>query len=242
MEAKNWCSVVFIDLDRTILEGPFEPVIFPLILGEIGQQAGLDTPALREAARQENWRRQCDPACSAVHTMDWDDIFAGLASRYGARLSTNAAEAVRQYAGPPYAQLYPGARQALEHLAAHPQRALVAATKGLARYQIPVLDGLGLTSLFTDILTPEGSQALKQELAFYGNWPACTAMQIMVGDLYEDDVLPAHAFGFRTVWRRHAGDPPVDTSCLPVQPDAMIYSLEALPDTIKRLENGVCSA
>jgi FMN phosphatase YigB (HAD superfamily) len=229
-------SVVFIDMDHTLLEGPFETAVFPQVLGEIARQSGLEFEALLRQARQENLRRLSNPACPAVQAMDWDDIFAELAARLGAKLHASAVEIVRAHAGPPHAALHSGALQALEQLAAaRPMRALVLATKGLRKYQLPVLEALGLLPFFDEIRTPDSSQALKQSLAFYGRWPRLTRVQIMVGDRYDEDVLPAHRFGFKTVWRAAS---PVDE--IPagesVRPDAVITSLGELPGVVERLE------
>ena len=250
-------SVVFMDLDHTLLEGPFEPLVFPRVLGELSRKTGLDFDSLLSLARQENRDRQADPSCPAERAMDWDDIFAQLALRFDVRLETSALELVQAHPGPPYSRLLPGAREALERLAAaRPRRALVLATKGLLRYQGPVLEALGLTSFFDDILAPDTRSALKKSLAFYEPWPEKTRLQIMVGDTYEDDVEPARRFGFRTVWKTHRPegtaaetDPftragqNLNGAKGPVPPpDAVIYSLDELPEVIDRLHHETLQA
>jgi FMN phosphatase YigB (HAD superfamily) len=183
--------------------------------------------------------------------MDWDDIFLTLAAHLGAKLTVNAQELVQAHPGPPYSALHPEAYAALSQLAvAKPGRALILATKGLRKYQLPVLEALGILPFFDDVLTPDATQALKNSLAFYGRWPQHSAVQIMVGDTYAEDVLPAHSFGFKTVWRIHpaAGEPlaaypfarPYARGGLPagqvVRPDAVIQALSELPAVIDRLE------
>lgn len=254
MAADRWESVVFIDLDHTLLEGPFDAVVFPQVLGKIAQQSGLDYDTLLRLVRKENLERQHNPAFSAVQAMDWDDILTQAAYRLGVKLKTNALEVVQVHPGPPYTLLHAGAREALEQLAAaRPGRALVLATKGLRKYQLPILEAHGLLPFFDDILTPDANQALKQSIAFYARWPQMTCVQIMVGDTYEDDILPARRFGFKTVWK-----PRVNPEASPaavvmdpflrvyekqyfltdqvVRPDAIILSLSELPEVVERLE------
>ena len=251
-------SVVFIDLDHTLLEGPFETAVFPIVLGEIAAQTGLSVETLKELARQENRARiaaarQQPPA--VVAAMDWDAIFAALAARLGVRLQARAADVVRQYARPPYIALHPGARQALQTLAAGPQRLLLAATKGLRKYQLPVLAALDLLPFFEELITPDSYGAMKQDLAFYGPWPQRAPLCIMVGDTYEDDVLPASGFGFKTVWRLDAASQPGEDlldgagpferpARLPAypggghtRPDAIILGLAELPGVVEQLEH-----
>lgn len=255
-------SVVFIDLDHTLLEGPFESVVFPQILGEISRATGLAYETLLQQVRRENLDRLVNPDYSPVQAMDWDDIFTCTADRLGVRLQSSALELVNAYLSPPYIHLHEGACEALEALASDkPRRALVLATKGLRKYQLPVLDALELARYFDEVLTPDSSLVLKQSPAFYGRWPKITRLQIMVGDNYQDDVLPAHGFGFKTVWvNRQGADQaihhpwysafhPSDTSTAaggvredPVQPDATIASLAELAPIIDRFEHEAFSA
>ena len=247
-------TVLFVDLDGTIIRGPFEGAVFPVLVGELAGATGLPPGELRQLVLQEYLGRQCDPHVPPVRAVDWDDIFATVAGRLGVRLQTSALEIVRSCAGPPHAAILEGADAVLGQLSsAH--RALVVATRGLARYQRPVLDALGLTPLFADILTPDTHQALKRSLAFYGPWPRLTALQISVGDQYEDDVLAPRSFGFRAVWKPEGAHPALGelAPCArpaaypyapdqPLRPDAIILSLAELPAVVERLEGEAFAA
>jgi FMN phosphatase YigB (HAD superfamily) len=133
-----------------------------------------------------------------------------------------------------------------------PHRALVVATKGLAKYQRPVLDALGLTPLITAILTPDTHTALKKHRAFFGDWPAQARLQIMVGDRYDDDVLAPASHGFKTVWKPGGldalllkKDPFVRALLYDYAPDqttpadVIIASFAELPAVVRRLEQAV---
>ncbi len=132
---------------------------------------------------------------------------------------------------------------------ARPDRATIIATKGLRKYQLPVLDALGLTPLCADILTPDTHGVAKGQLAFYGVWPLVTHVQICLGDLYEDDVLAPKRLGFRAIWKRNVADAELRQVAplarpgvfayaedQPVRPDAIVFSLDEVPDVVTALE------
>lgn len=249
--SRTWPCVVFIDLDATILRGPFESAVFPVVLPELAIKSGLDVKEVRRRVFQEYLDRQKAPGIPATLAVDWDDILDTVAARLGVKLEARALEIANSHAGPPYSAMLDDAGHVLQSLAA-PQRALVVATRGLGKYQLPVLDALGLTPFFTDILTPDANHALKQDLAFYGYWPWSTRLQISVGDQYEDDVAAPSRFGFKTVWKLNAPDgdllqaDPFDRPARfnysfqqTTRPDAIILSLHELLQVVKCLEQQV---
>lgn len=252
MAADQRQSVVFIDMDRTLLEGPFISVVFPWVIGEISKKTGRDFASLLRRIRQESLDRLANPAFSAVQAMDWDDIFSCVAGELGVSLEASALDLVLSHPGPPFTSINPGALEALQQLSAdRSKRALVLATKGLRKYQVPILEASGLLTFFDDILTPDNRQVVKQSRAFYDPWPAKTRLQIMVGDLFEDDILPAHQFGFKTIWctwenqQAHRNSDPFARAQdnldvlgdQPTRPDAVIVSLHELPQVVERMED-----
>ena len=255
-------SIIFFDLDNTLIEGPFGTAVFPIVLDELARKTHGDQKEIRRLIVKENLDRQNEPRCSAVKAMDWDDIFAAVANRLGVTIESNAEEIVQAQAEE-HSRLLDGARETLIALQ-HPSRALIVATKGLIKYQRPVLDALGITHLFTEILTPDSHNALKKDRAFYGEWLGDSSSDfrslldfgslgnspIIVGDYYVDDVIPPHQFGMRTVWKnakieeRLLEIDPLErpqhfeyTDDQHVKPTAIIKSLHELPDVITQLEN-----
>lgn len=240
-------SVVFFDLDGTLMVNPFESAVWPRVIGEIAQKSGESFEAILNLVIAENESRQNNPAVSAVHSMDWDNITQSVASTFGLKLELSCEAIVREYAAT-HSSILDDARVVLGELnAAH--RALVVATKGLAKYQQPVLDALGLTPFFAAILTPDSHHALKKQAAFFGAWPSQTRLQIMVGDRYDDDVQGPASHGFKTVWKRpdlspmfQKKDPFARALMVDYAPhqttpaDAIIYSLAELPPLIHRIE------
>ena len=230
------------------------------MLDEIARKTHCDQKEIRRLIVKENLDRQNDPLCSAVKVMDWDDIFAAVAKRLGVTIEANAEEIVKAQAKD-HSRLLDGARETLIALQ-HPSHALVIATKGLIKYQRPVLDVLGITHFFAEILTPDSHNALKKDRAFYGErlddsspdsrLPKSARLRkslIIVGDYYVDDVMPPHQFGMMTVWKNGK----IDDQLLkidpferpqhfeyadgqPVKPTAIIKSLYELPNMIAQLE------
>jgi FMN phosphatase YigB (HAD superfamily) len=219
-------------------------------VGEIAEKSGESFEAVLNLIIAENDMRQNNPAVSAALSMDWDDITQTVAVRLGVRLESSCEALVREYAAT-HSSILDNARDVLQELNAS-HRALVVATKGLAKYQQPVLDALGLTPLFTSILTPDSHHALKKQAAFFGAWPSETRLQIMVGDRYDDDVQCPSAHGFKTVWKRPDLSPVFQkkdpfaraliydyTPEQTIPADAIIYSLAELPTLVRRLEQAV---
>lgn len=256
----NYQSIIFFDLDNTLIEGPFGTAVFPIVLNELARKTNCDQKEIRRQIVKENLDRQNDPRCSAVKAMDWDDIFAAIANRFGVTLEANAEEIVKAQAKD-HSRMLDDARETLLALQ-HPSRALVVATKGLIKYQRPVLDALGIAHLFTEILTPDSHNALKKDRAFYGTWLHQTSeaptngetsevlmpTRIIVGDHYVDDVVPPIQFGMMTIWKNEKiEDGLLEIDPLerpqhfeyaddqPVKPTAIIKSLYELPNVITQL-------
>jgi FMN phosphatase YigB (HAD superfamily) len=111
------------------------------------------------------------------------------------------------------------------------------------------LQALGLLPWLSGLLTPDLTGAAKHERSFYGSWPAGAGLCVMAGDVYQDDVVPAHSFGFRTAWKvPELGSldhlDPFDRPAAypfgpgrPIHPDAIIISLAELPAVVERLEH-----
>jgi putative hydrolase of the HAD superfamily len=243
-------SVVFFDLDGTLIVNPFEAAVWPVVMGEIAEKAAVPLQTVRDLIIEENALRQNNPYVSATSAMDWDDIAGTVASRLGVTLDSRCVDLVCANALAHSAILDDGA-DVLRGLTA-PYRALVVATKGLAKYQQPVLDALELTPLFTAVLTPDTHSALKKSPAFFGDWATSTRLQIMVGDRYDDDVEAPGSYGFKTVWKPETLDPtlhkkdPFARALLydyspdqKITADAIILSLQELPAVVRRLELSV---
>ena len=67
--ATPYRTVIFFDLDGTLIDGPFRPAVLPAILDELAV-AGLEPATLRKLLCEENYRRQADPTCPPTQAMD----------------------------------------------------------------------------------------------------------------------------------------------------------------------------
>lgn len=242
-------SVIFIDLDGTLIVNPFEAAVWPQVLGEIARKSGQSLEAIYALIEAENDVRQQGDYFSPVLAMDWDDISQTVAWRLGVRLEANCENLVRQHAASQSSTLE-YAHEALHELQAS-HRALVVATKGLAKYQQPVLEALELTPYFTAVLTPDTHNALKKHRHFFGDWSQQAQLVVMVGNRYDDDVLYPARHGFKTIWKPpqslippslYAEDPftraqmYLYADAQSAHATAIILSLRELPETVMRLE------
>src|SRR5882672_1178859 len=122
-------TVLFIDLDGTLMVNPFESAVWPVIVGELAQKTGIRSSAILQMIDDENAARQRDETVSPILAMDWDDITLTIARQLGVTLTANCTELVRKHAATDSTVLE-YAVEALRELVA-PHRALVVATKGL---------------------------------------------------------------------------------------------------------------
>lgn len=241
----NYQSVLFVDLDGTILKSPFD-MVFPTVFGELAQQSNLQPEIVQHHVVKESQRRQQDSTIPLANRLDWDDIITTVARQIGVEVSEQRVlETLEVYLKPPHTQILDQADTVLPQLSTD-QRAVVAVTKGLAKYQQRILDSLNLTSFFADLITVESNQASKDSRAFYGDWVDQARLKLIVGDQYQDDVVYPHEFGFKPIWkptgssaiedpleRAASFDPPDGQT---VRPEAIIFSLQELPNVVEKLE------
>ena len=113
------------------------------------------------------------------------------------------AELVRQNCTPEHIHSYPGVHETLARLkeAGH---VLVALTNGFAKYQVPVLEGLGLMQYLSGIYTPRGYWLRKTRgRVLCGGSPRLRLPHVHVGDTVAHDVWGAKQSGAVTVWLYH---------------------------------------
>lgn len=243
-------TAIFFDLDGTLIFNTFERAVWPTLLGELATKTGQSQSELLHLIAAESATRQGDSAVTAMLAMDWDDIAQTVAHGLGVTLESNCETLMGVNAAAMGEVLDDGAAILRELNAPH--RALVVATKGLIKYQQPVLDALGLSEFFTDILSPDVHGALKRSRTFFGDWPKAARLCIMVGDSYEDDIEMQGSFGFKTIWKQPKlssllqKKDPFTRALLyeydagqSVTPDAIVTSLAELPAVVRRMEQSV---
>lgn len=249
-------TTLFFDLDSTLVENHFSRKVVSQLLAPIAAQSGLTIRELAQALGQENTRRQMADPDNPL-TMDWQDILHTLAAQYNVALDGVLDDLWVQHALAEDIEVLDEAHAVLTKLKAEGKH-LVIATKGLSKYQLPVLQAVGLLDLFDAILTPDRTGFLKTTEAYFDAYrrehPA--ELYIHIGDHYFDDVICAKRNGFASVLRApiealrdldaferptqiHAHKDAISTypqEGTQVVPDAVILSLQELPEVVARLE------
>lgn len=240
-------TVLFIDLDNTVLSNPFEGAVFPRVTGRISDATGIPSDQIKEMLLRENeWRMRhiIDPPLA----FDWDDIARTVAKRLGVGFDLSIEQLVEEYARPPYISILENADIGLRRVK-KPHRLMIVATNGLSKYQMPVLHALGIDKLFDGFLAPDLTNALKGHRDFYGSILGEAELAISVGDMYEDDIVGPQKLGMHTVLvarsvearstklspfeRAEHFDLVMDK---PIHPDAIIPDLEELSSVVSTIE------
>lgn len=247
-------TILFFDLDATLIENRFSRKVFQPLLQEIAQVTGLETRELWQSIDKENQRRQKEDPDNVL-TMDWDDMMRELAKKHGVMLSDAVDNLWCTVANKEDIELLDNSPVALAKLK-HEKRRFVLATKGLYKYQEPILELSGLNKLFDDILTPDRTGYLKTSPQYFDKYRQEAALFIQIGDHYYDDVICPKRNGFYSVMRaplpelahydaferpRYLADfqheiPTYPKEGTTVRPDAVVLSLDELAGVIEAIE------
>lgn len=249
-------TILFFDLDATLMINPFLSGVFPRIFTNLQAQTGQSPDELLKAVIEENYRRLEISNGDDPLVMDWDDIVRVVAAQHGGACEDDLVALVEEFCQPPYIQMLDDAANVL-HALTLPHRKLVVASMGLSKYQLPVLKALGLYPLFHDLLMPDLTGYLKTDARFYSTYTGIKPRPtfISVGDRYRDDVVVPKSCGFNAVlklaitgleavpalerprylaqYRDQVDDLPENPAVLP---DAVISTLAELPAVIDALE------
>ncbi|MEW5817388.1 MAG: HAD family hydrolase, partial [Spirochaetota bacterium] len=247
LQRQNAMSVVFIDLDGTVMRNPFRTAVFPVVCEYLAARTGLSTDTVLDMIMQENTLR-LDTGFEPARAMDWDEIAQTVARRQGVVFPLSLERLVAEHCHPPHIAILEGADSILGRLATKLRR-IVAASHGLSKYQLPVLKALGLLPMFAGLATPDTTGCLKSQRGFWRPYIDQGGLCIHVGDLYHPDVLAAKDHGLITVWKlRPSSELEAETdpfkramvAVLPtgesIRPDAVVVRLDELPEVVVRIE------
>ncbi len=253
---------LFIDIDSTLVENRFSRRVIGAALAEIAAVSGKTVAEHGRELGQENERRQAADPDHAL-TMDWQDIVQQVAARYGVTLSVSVDALWQASASAAEIDVLDDAPAVLQRLRDDGHR-LIIATKGLSKYQLPVLAAAGLLPYFDDILTPDNTGFLKTSPAYFDRVRAqlagAGACFIHLGDHYYDDVICAKRNGFYSILRApiaalaplpalerpaHLAAHRAEISTYPaagtaILPDAVVLSLAEVPALVPRLAARPC--
>jgi FMN phosphatase YigB (HAD superfamily) len=200
------------DLDGVVMKNPFSTGVFPAITRLIGQETGLTHQEIMGAIIGEAKSRM--GLGNMVAAYDWDEIVALVAGELGYNEPIDVAALVRQYCTPEHIFAYPEVAETLESLSATTSP-LVVLTNGFRKYQLPVLEALGVAGFFDAIYTPEVNGKAKPEREFFleprKRYPG---QQVHIGDMIIHDIWGANEAGATSIWIYH--DLPESVACLPI--------------------------
>jgi putative hydrolase of the HAD superfamily len=194
--------IIFFDVDSTLVENRFSRRVVETLFAPVAAATGLTVQALAREMGAENERRQrTDP--DHPLTMDWRDIAEYVAAQHGQTLQDDLDALWVAYANADEVDVLDNAPTVLAALKAA-GHTLVVATKGLWKYQEPVLRVTGLLPYFDDVLTPDRTGFLKTSPGYFHRYQQDASLPqpfVQVGDHFYDDVICARRNGFLSVMR-----------------------------------------
>ncbi len=195
--------VISFDLDGVLIENPFGKGVFPWVRehvrGTATALAGLEQAeqdALMTATVNEEWAARM-MAGDFVGAYDWDSILNVASGKLGGPAVPDITELVERFCREDgMIALLPGAREGLE-LLRESGAVIHALTNGYRKFQLPVLEALGIEGFFSELVTPELTGSAKPQPGMFNAVPG---LSIHVGDMLVHDIYGARAAGLRTVW------------------------------------------
>ena len=182
------------DLDGTIMQNPFVSHVFPEIQRIIHEKK-RDSVDCVEAFVLEHQTLLSQG--KFVEAYDWEQIVNSYTNSINLNLPINVEEIVKKYCMPTSIYLLEeGIIEVLQELKRRGY-SLAVITNGYLKYQLPVLDALGLTACFDKIITPDTAGYAKPDTRVFKELQAVVAH---IGDRIDHDIIPANKTGVRTVW------------------------------------------
>lgn len=205
--------LITLDLDGVLMKNPFSTAVFPAITEKLGKQRGLSHREVMGLILKEVRVRAARGDYVAAY--DWDDIVATVGNTLGFQEKIDVAELVQKNCTPEHIHSYPGVHETLARLK-DLGHVLVALTNGFAKYQVPVLEALGLRQYLAAIYTPEVTGFAKPDAAFFAAVRRDFDLPHMhVGDTVAHDLWGAKQSGAWAVWVYH--NLPQEIADLPLQ-------------------------
>jgi len=224
-------ATILIDLDGTLIPLDAWNPVFNEICTYIAKRAGT---ALAEVWRRVRRRNLELLRALDLRAFDWQRILEEIAAELGVYEVPDVVQTLKRHLNT--FRLNEGAAEALAELKAMGHRVEIA-TNGLAHYQMPVIQHLGLDRLVDDVRTSDRFRCPKTCPQYFQN------AHVMIGDNPIFDVYYPRRFGLYTIfyghWEKeatiHAQRMQIDLST--VTPHATITTLRTLPSVVRRLLN-----
>jgi putative hydrolase of the HAD superfamily len=244
-------SIIFIDLDETIMQGPLSPGVFPHIFNEFRKhRPELEDKTLSGELIAILESRYAD---KRVDAFDWDELVYMLALKHKVPVKVSIEELIKEYAKPPYIKVYDHVITTLQKLREDKERVIAITTNGFWKYQEPTVKALGLRDYFDYILAPDLMSCIKGERRFYQHVVNGSKLVICIGDRYDADVEWPKDLGFYSIWTPVELPLEIDPKISPLErasslkipppfqqkPDAIVTGFDEVYDTVQAIENQV---
>jgi FMN phosphatase YigB (HAD superfamily) len=192
-------TLLFFDLDDTILKNPMVDAVFPAIF----KQFRSYHPELTDEILWKEINSILLPRYHArkIEAFDWDDLIQRVAKKYGIPFDTPIEKMIEENAHVPYIKIFDHVHETLEALKKDNRFVLAIGTNGHWRYQKPSVKALGLLEYFDYVCTPDRTGYLKGSQGFYASALNGSQLQITIGDQYDADVEEPLLLGFHSIWR-----------------------------------------
>lgn len=249
-------TLIFFDIDATLIENHFSRRVIVDVLQDVADETGVSLDELGLELGKENYRRQ-NRAPDDPMTMDWQDIAEAVVKSVGGTLTKNLDELWVAYTNADEIELLDDSPSVIKKLKA-PHRKLFIATKGLSKYQFPILKAVGLYDLFDGFLAPDITGLHKATPGYHDQYTRTypDSLVIQVGDHFVDDVVAPRRNGFISILRApfaelvkyDAFERPAhlhkvlgQISTYPregsdVRPHAVVMSLQEVPELVDKIE------
>jgi putative hydrolase of the HAD superfamily len=201
------------DLDGVVMKNPFSTGVFPEVTRRIGQETGFTHKEIMAQIIGEARSRM--GLGKMVEAYDWDGIVGLVAGKLGYHEPIDVAALVRKHCTPEHIYAYPEVAETLKSLrtTGYP---MVVLTNGFLKYQLPVLEALGVAGFFDAIYTPEVNGKAKPEREFFLEpQMAYPGPHVHIGDTVIHDVWGANQVGAISIWIYH--DLPESVASLPLR-------------------------
>ncbi len=185
------------DLDETIMQNPFGKWVFPEIVNMLKKETDTEEDIL-DLIVSEHLQRMSEERF--LEAYDWDDIITGVAGNLGAGSVIDIERMVIKHSESP--KIYLLEDNMLDYLKRIKEKGfhLAAATNGYSKYQLPVLQKLGLDRVFDEVITSDSAGFAKPNPAVLKKLSDDGEITAHVGDRIDHDVLLANKLGVFSVF------------------------------------------
>ncbi|MCT1902406.1 HAD family hydrolase [Oceanobacillus sojae] len=185
------------DLDETIMRNPFGKWVFPDVVNMLKKETDTEEDILNLIVSEHLQRMSEERFLEAY---DWDDIITDVTGNLGAGSAIDIEKMVIKHSESP--KIYLLEDNMLDHLEQIKKKGfdLAAATNGYAKYQLPVLQKLGLDKMFDEIITSDSAGFAKPNPAVLKKLSDEGEIVAHVGDRIDHDVVLANKLDTTSVF------------------------------------------